>query len=229
MAPAFDINRIQYAMFCQVEMGQKLTLAAALQNSNRSRLDGEPVVLPTPPESPPDIPGFILQSRDGSTTIAVSSTRVDVTVEYEPGTFTNVQDLLEAEEGFILTLSETLANLDPVVSGISRVGVILMLSADLTSVELRDVRDRFLPPNLGLGENRFEVGFLDRQCWPASQVNRWLHFTLAQREDGNASLEIVLDFNTVPQVEGTMDHRSVQEFLETLKPSAVQEMKVFYA
>ena len=214
-------------MFCEVDLEDKLTLAAALRNSNRSRYDGDPLVLPTFPEAPPEIPGFILQSRDGTKTLSVSAARVDVTADHEARAFSSIGAFFEEEGEFFKGLAKTLSNSDQVKSGITRVGVMLTLSANPDDAELENIRARFLPSNFRLGENRAELGFLDRLHWQEIIVNRWLRLTMAGREDRTGSLEVILDFNTVPQVDLIMDDDKIAGFLENLRSQAEGEMKVF--
>ena len=228
MALSFDIHRSQCAMLCEVDLEEKLTLAAALRNSNRSRYDGDPVVFPTVPEAPPEIPGFVLQSRDGTKTLSVSAVRVDVNDDHEARAFSSICALIKEEGEFLKGLAQTLSSSDQVKSGITRVGVVFTLSANLDDAELENIRARFLPSNPGLGENRSELGFLDRLQWQEISVNRWLRLTMARREDRTGSLEVILDFNTVPQVGLIMDDAKIAGFLENLKSQADEEMKVFH-
>jgi hypothetical protein len=50
---------------------------------------------------------------------------------------------------------------------------------------------------------------------------------MAGREDRTGSLEVILDFNTVPQVDLIMDDDKIAGFLENLRSQAEGEMKVF--
>lgn len=229
MALSFDINRSQFALFCQVDLEDKLTLAAALRNADRARFDGDPVFLPSVPDAPPEIPGIILQSRDGNKTLSVSSSRVDATASYDLAAFADIRSLMQTEAEFLVSLAETLSSSDQVNNSINRVGMMVALSANLGDSDLAHVRQQFLRAEFGLGQNRLELGFLDRQQWETLEVNRWFRATAVHEGNGTGSLEIVLDFNTVPQADRIIAEDEIMLFLETLKSRADEEIKVINA
>lgn len=227
MALAFWVNRSQCALFCQVDLTDKLTLAASLRNSNRRRFDGEPVLLPIPPDAPPEIPAILLQSKDGNTSLSVSSARVDVTVNHATEVGQSVRELLVQEGELFRSLAETLSSAEQAQGGISRVGVIVTLNTNLDMSELERVRNRFLIQSFVLGQKRSELRFLDRQMWGQFQVNRWLRLGLSREEDGAGLLEVILDCNTIPEVDYNFDGDGVGKFLELLEHKVDEELKVF--
>ena len=227
MALAFQINRSQCAMFCRVDFADKLTFAAALRNSNPNRFDGEPVLLPSLPDAPPEIPEIVLSSKDGSTSLLVSSTRVDVTVNHAPEAFANYRALLEEDGSLFRSLAEVISKADQVQSAIGRVGIILALNANLNVSEVEQVRNRFLNSDFRLGQNRVELRFLDRQPWDKFQANRWLRIGMSREEDGTGSLDVILDCNTIPEVNYNLDGNGIGQFLEVLKSKVDEELKVF--
>ena len=229
MAFSFEVNQIQFALFCKVNMAEKLNLAAVLQNSNRNRFDGEPLLFPSPPDAPPEIPGFVLQSRDGSTALVASSSRVDINVSYEPGQFPDIPSLLEEEGNFLQGLAEALSEASQVEGDISRMGLSVTLSADLDESEIKRVLDHFLGPVQTMGKSRTELGFLDRQSWGEFQVNRWLRLSISQPSDDSHSLVVMLDFNTVYREGYNISGDEIGQFLEMIKWKTAEEMKVFDA
>ena len=227
MTLSFEIKRSHLVMFCLVDLNEKLSLAAALQNSNRNRFDGEPMLLPPLPDALPEVPGIVLQSKNGSASLTVSAARVDVAVNHPGGAFRTVRDLLGKEEAFFKRVAETLSSSDQVKNTFSRLGMILTISAQLDDSRLAQVRKRFLNPQLETGCHRIELGFLDRQEWGDFQVNRWLRVATSVQDNRSGSLEVTLDFNTIPQMEYNVDSVGVGQFLEMLKSKADSEMKVF--
>ena len=227
MALSFEIRSSQCVLFCEVDLEEKLALAAALKDSNRSRFDGEPLLLPIPPDAPSELPAVVLQSKDSSIALTMSATRVDVTVNHPPGRFTNIPALLEGEATFLRGIADALLNSGHAQSQISRVGVVLVLSAQADSFELGRVRGHFLTPQVTVGGRRSEFGFLDRQQWEDFRVNRWLRLATSQQADGSGSVEVILDFNTVPQLDHRLDSSRLGQFLEMLKSKADAEMEIF--
>ena len=229
MALSFEIRSSQCVLFCEVDLREKLSLAAALKDSNRSRFDGEPLLLPIPPDAPAELPAVILQSKDSSIALSMSATRVDVTVNHPSGRFTSIPALLEEEATFLRGIADTLLSSGQVQGQISRVGVVLVMSAQADSLELGRVREQFLTPQVELGERRSEFGFLDRQQWENFRVNRWFRLATSRLEDSSGNVEVILDFNTVPQVDYRLDGNGLGQFLELLKSKADAEMEVFDA
>ncbi len=107
--------------------------------------------------------------------------------------------------------------------------MMVALSANLGDSELAHVRSQFLHVGFGLGQDRLELGFLDRQQWETLEVNRWFRATTMYQGSGTGLLEIVLDFNTVPQADRIITEDEIALFLETIKSRADEEMKVFNA
>ena len=227
MALSFQINRSQCAMFCRVDLADKLTLAAALRNSNPKRFDGEPMLLPSLPDAPPEIPGIVLSAKDGSASLSVSSTRVDTTLNHPQGSLWDIRSLVDKESSFFQSLAETLSTADQVQTGISRVGVVLTLNAHVDSDELAQIRNRFLNSHFELGQNRVDLRFLDRQMWEEFQVNRWLRLGMMHEQDGTGSLEVILDYNTIPDEDYNLNGTRIGQFLEVLKSKAGEELEVF--
>src|SRR5437764_13935391 len=61
----------------------------------KDRLNAEPVTLPLPADSPPEIPRIILQSRDGQLKLQTGPSRLDVLQEAEDISPESLQDFLE--------------------------------------------------------------------------------------------------------------------------------------
>ena len=213
MVLLMHVRQCQVALFCQVNLEDKF--------------DGEPILIPAIPDSPPEIPGIVLQSKDGTSSLTVSSARVDITTRYEPGAFDNIPTLIESEKDFISTLAESLSRSGQVEGPIRRIGVIVSLAANTDDSTLSSIRARFLSQELQIGQHRTETGFLDRQSWDGFEVNRWLRLTTSRGRDGSGSVEAAFDFNTIPEEDYNICGKAVSSFLEQLKIRADDEMKVF--
>ena len=227
MAPRMYIQQSRFALFCRVSLEDKLTLAAELRNRNRGRFDGEPLLLPTPPTSLPDLPGIVLRSKDGNSSLTVSSVRVDIETRYEGSQFESIPALIESDRDFLTGLADTISKSEQVDGNIERFGIMLFLSTNVDNETLGRVRAEFLNSSISLGQHRTEIGFLDRQSWKGFEVNRWIRLMTAQLPGSSGLLEVALDVNTIPEIDYNMSEESLGRFLEELKARVVGEMEVF--
>lgn len=101
------------------------------------------------------------------------------------------------------------------------------MSATLGEEMFGKLRQRFVSAEVDLGQYRTEIGLLDRQSWNSFEVNRWVRLMMSKEPSGPELLEVVLDFNTIPELEYDLDAELLTNFLEQLGPRATNEMRVF--
>ncbi len=83
MAKQPQLAKIPFTLFFQPqEFGDKLTLSSRLKNAansvNGDLFDGEALILPVPPNGPPDVPRIQLESRDKSHVMQISLHRMNI-------------------------------------------------------------------------------------------------------------------------------------------------------
>ena len=229
-APDMRTRRVQVALFCQINLEDKLTLAAELRRKNQERFDGEPIMFPTTPNADPGVAAFSLQSKDGNRTLTVSSRRVDVASHYEPESSPVILDAIENERDFILDLVTTLSESEQVDGNVNRIGVLLAVIADIDDSDVDGIRSVFLAPGVTLGRRRFDVVFLDRMPWENFDVNRRMRLAMSQQSNTkDASLELTMDYSTMPGQTHHVDGPWVATFLDQLKVMSAKEMEVLNA
>ena len=229
-APDMRTRRVQVALFCRINLEDKLTLAAELRRRNQERFDGEPIMFPPTPDADPGVPAFSLQSKDGNHTLTVSSRRVDVTSHYEPESAPVILDAIEKERDFIFGLVTTLSGSEQVDGNVNRIGVLLAQVADIEDSYIDGIRGIFLAPGITWGRRRFDVVFLDRMPWDNFDVNRRMRLAISQQSNTKAaSLELTMDYSTVPGQTHNVDGPWVVTFLDKLKVMSAKEMEVLNA
>ena len=184
-------------------------------------------MLPSIPNSPPELPGIVLQSKDSKSSLTVSSARIDVTKQYDPGALENIPILIDTESKFYTGLAETISQSAQIEGNVTRVGIIVVLDTAVDNATSVRLREAFLSSNLHLGQHRTELGLLDRQTWEGFEVNRWLRLMTSQQPDESNRLEAVLDFNTIPERDYNFTSDVLSDFLAQLKNKAEEEMRVF--
>ena len=131
-APDMRIQRVQVALFCRINLEDKLTLAAELRRRNHERFDGEPIMFPPSPGATSGLPAFSLQSKDGNHTLTVSSHRVDAVSQYELASRPVILDAVANEKEFVLDLVATLSESEQVDGDVNRIGVLCPWAPTLT-------------------------------------------------------------------------------------------------
>ena len=229
-APDMRIQRVQVALFCRINLEDKLTLAAELRRRNQDRFDGEPIMFPQTPNDPPGLTAFSLQSKNGNRTLTVSSRRVDVTTQYEPESLPVILDAVENEKDFILDLVTSLSESEQVEGDVNRIGVLLSCIADIDDSVVGGIRSVFLAPGVTLGRRRFEVVFLDRMPWQDFEVNRRMRVAMSQQSNTTtASLELTIDYSTLPGQTHNVNRLWAATFLDQLKAKSVEDMEILNA
>lgn len=75
----FQLTRLPFTLFHPPQdIGDKLTLSSRLRGALAEVLDGESLILPVPPNGPPDVPRIQLESRDKSWVLQVTMQRISL-------------------------------------------------------------------------------------------------------------------------------------------------------
>ena len=227
-APDMRIRKVQVALFCQVNLEDKLTFAAELHRRYQERFDGEPAMSPN---VSPGRPAFSLRSSDGSHTLTANSRRVDVTAQYPAESSLTIAEAIDNEAGLIVELVAALRELEQVEGNIDRMGVLLSLEdADVDDSAVDRVRNMYLAPGVALGQRRSEVMFLDTVPWEEVEVNRRVRLVISPRFGSTPpSLELTAVYTAAPGEADGVTQPWVSVFLDQLKTKCVVELEVLSA
>ena len=80
----FLLDNIRIHLFSSLDLTDSLETAKSLRSKLQYKLDGEPIVLPVPENTPSHIPRISLRSKDGNYTCDVSSDKLTLSYS-EPG------------------------------------------------------------------------------------------------------------------------------------------------
>jgi hypothetical protein len=196
----FFVRRIQVAIFGDIDLANKIEVAAGLSKTAENLFDGEPTILPIPIDAPPEIPRVILASKDSTRSCNVMPTRLDFffTQKERPG-----KKLSEVKEDYLGWLSDiaevTKAKLKVKVE---RLGIITELAIFPEQEPIRFMREMFLREEPFGGSREIHLNILDRFMWDTMEVNRWYRFRcfssgIAEEPD---ALHVLIDINTLPEV-----------------------------
>ncbi len=73
----FHLAKLPFTLFFQPQdFGDKITLSSRLRDAADGVFDGESLILPVPPNGPPDVPRIQLESRDKSLVMQISLMRL---------------------------------------------------------------------------------------------------------------------------------------------------------
>jgi len=80
-----SFSRLQTALFLtSLDSTRMLELATAIRNAAGGLLDADPMMLPLPSDSPPEIPRLTLRSSDRQWACQMSGNRLDLVFELSP-------------------------------------------------------------------------------------------------------------------------------------------------
>jgi len=169
---------------------EKIDLLEKVNGKCGAILDGEPVVLPVPPDGPPDIPRFQLNSKDNAYRYGISLVRSDLSFHQidEPNSqITDVSiDLLKFEKELLNIYVQEKS------WKITRLALIVDYVAELEDKTSEFIMNNFLKQKDSYSS--VELSLLKKGAINGHNINRWFRIKCIERVAN--SLHLKVDINT---------------------------------
>lgn len=206
------LRSAQCAFFTRLDLADKLRVGSVLRGALQGILDGEPLVLPSFPDAPAEVPQVILRSKDQSRECTVSSARVDFhyrAPDPQGVTQDHIERHLENAKRLHSAICQDLGG------RVIRVGLLTQFELRLDEEAALFIRDRFLKPEAPPGKRGVQLSTLGRETWNDIEVNTWVRVRGEHARDDPAAayvLRVASDINSVPEQEYDFDPPTLERF-----------------
>lgn len=201
MSYNFKLQSLQTALFTPgVDLSRPLEVAQGLISATGNLFDGQPIILPIPPDAPPEVPRIIVKNANNSYACNVSQNRIDFNFT-EKGTHGTLKDKSDKYLNYLLSIVEMLkSNLK---ISITRIGTIATLLLSLQESSNKFIVEKFLKEHLFDGSYDVQFSILKKLQLTGYEVNCWFRLnTLRKVEDptNDKAVLVTLDVNTQSEI-----------------------------
>lgn len=228
--PLFQIARIPLTVFFQPrDFGDKITLLSRLRDASDGALDGDPLVLPLPPNQPAELPRLQIESRDK--TLLMQATLDRLNLEWNrrgpapPGWDATAPRFLGMARNILRVFVGEYAR---AVRFAANPHFFLRLDRSaneyLSTYVLQPDRvlDRPRSMRIGLHET-LKIG---ERAW-----NLWMNVATARNQKNpqdDDGLIVHFDFNSIPEDPRPLTAEEILESLEALAPMMDARLRAFF-
>jgi len=229
MSYTFQLQQLQTALFTPgVNLTKPLDIAQGLISATEPLFDGQPIILPIPPDAPPEIPRIIVKNSNGSYACNVSQNRVDF-IFTEKGIFRPIRGESDQFLNYLLSIVDFLKS-DLKIS-INRIGIITMLLLPLRESSSRFIAQKFLKEQLFSDTYEIQFGILKRSQLTGYDVNCWFRLnTLRNVNDpsNDRMMLVTYDINTQPEVSYDLNKDQVGIFFNFTIKYTEEDLKIYF-
>lgn len=211
---------IQTAFFTPgLVFSDKLSLSSQLIKETGNIFDGDPIMLPLPPDAPQELPRIILKSKNDKHILEIKSSRINFIVkddqkdriqkEYPAPFINDYQNKLQTLSGSIINIFKT---------KIVRLGFVLNLQFKVNNAveiikksyikEVKFTKDTF---DLNLGFlNKISLNNIDANIWFRANALRSM-----EKDKDNKILLVMFDTNTISEKILDLTDQNIIDFTKT--------------
>jgi len=211
---------IQTAFFTPgLIFSDKLSLSAQLIKESGNIFDGDPIMLPIPPEAPPEFPRMILKSKDEKYILEIKSSRIDFIVKsdekdksqknYPATLIKDYQNKLQSLSSSIISVFKT---------KIVRLGFIINIQFKVNDAVEIIKKSYISDSKFTKDAYDLNIGFLNKITLNSTNTNIWFRANASRSPDedkDNKILLVMFDTNTVPEKILDLTAQNITDFTKT--------------
>jgi len=211
---------VQTAFFTPgLVFSDKLSLSAQLIKETGNIFDGDPIMLPIPPDAPPEFPRMILKSKDEKYVLEIKSSRIDFVVKsdqkdksqknYPATLIKDYQDKLQFLSSSIISIFK---------AKIVRIGLILNIQFKVNDAVAVIKKSYVNDSKFTKEAYDLNIGFLNKETLNGIDANIWFRanaLRLPEKDKDNKILLVMFDANTVPEKVLDLSDQNITDFTET--------------
>lgn len=196
-----------------IDFSSKLLIASSVREIANQYLDIDPLLLPLPPNTPPEFPHITMRNENNGWMFQMAPGRFDIIIE-EPFQFQTYQNSAELIQGVSINiLNRLISNFH---ARVNRVGLI---STNITELENATEYIQIKYLNLDNVEDSEEVRlhYLHRLDVHSFHLNRWVRMNAVKSiGQENSRINLVIDINSRPEYLLNVDIDSAMGFFTTV-------------
>jgi len=198
------ITNIQLSLFSPgINLSNKVDLLAKMKKNAGKYLNGDPVVLPIPVDTPPEIPRLILKDERGNISLNISVNKIDLFIRPAdekgkvPEVYTSLIDELETIYKKILNTLYGSTEL-----AINRVGFVVIGESEIQKTD-KQLGKKYLSAKFAKTKwEKIYLGLLEKDNIDKKNSNIWFRINSGMKKDSDRDknkIVIIFDTNTIAQ------------------------------
>src|SRR3989344_2896066 len=208
---------IQTAFFTSgLILSDKLILSSQLIKETGNFLNGDPIMLPIPPDAPPEFPRMILKSKNEKYLLEIKSSRIDFIVKDDQADKSQKNypaQLIKDYQTKLQSLSSSIINIFK--TKVIRLGFVLNLQFKVNDA-VEAVKKSYIK-DIKFTKDIFDVnaGFLNKITINNLTTNIWFRVNALrspEKDKDNKILLVMFDMNTVPEKILDLTDRNIIDF-----------------
>lgn len=220
--------RLQAAVFLStIDFSSKFKIAAIVREQAGTRLQADPLLLPLPPDSPPEFPHIVIRDGGNGWGFQMAPGRFDLIIERGPQLPRVELNQLTDEIGqTLLAVWRGLAT--QLRAQANRIGlVVTTVTEEAHPQEL--LRQTYLNPSYGQGALESHLGILHKSKVNGLSLFHWIRLrALPANELVPARLVAEIDINTTGEQPFEVNEATIQSFLDVAQRLIVQTLSTYH-
>lgn len=229
MSYNFQLQQLQAVLFTPgIDLSKPLNIAQGLISATGNLFDGQPIMLPIPPDAPPEIPRIIVKNARGTYTCNVSKNRIDFIFSAKDTPLT-LKDGSDKFLNHLLTLADFLRN--SFKMSINRVGTIGTLVLTLQESSNKFIPVKFLKEHLFGDTYEIQFGVLKKVPLAGYEANCWFKMnTLRNTKDlaDDRAMSITFDINTQQEATYDLNKDQIGLFFNSAIKYVEESLKIYF-
>lgn len=225
----FQLQQLQTALFTPgINLTKPIDIAQGLISATGTLFDGQPIILPIPPDAPPEVPRIIVKNSNDSYTCNVSKNRIDF-IFTEKGNFRSIRDEKDKFLNHLLSLADLFKSNFKI--SINRIGTIATLLLPLKESSNKFISEKFLKEHLFTGTYEIQFGILKKLQLTGYEVNCWFRLnTLRNMQDvsDDRAMSVTFDVNTQPEVSYDVSKDQIGIFFNSAIKYIEENLNVYF-
>lgn len=218
----FELKKIQVGFFlATIDTSSKLNIASAVSSSAREYLNIDPVLLPFPPDSPPEFPLIIIKNDATGWNFQLSPSRFDIVFSPVEKIKTNFEKSIELIE----TVSSNIFNVlsENFGARVNRLGIVANNSSNINNAT-DYLQNKYLITKLSDGASETRLSYIHKHEISPFEVNEWIR-VVAKNSPAEFILEI--DINTKGELPILVDNEILHKFFTISRNQIINNIVEF--
>ncbi len=226
------VLNLQTVLFVNnLNLTNKLDLARDILQSSTGLYDGDPLILPLPPNAPPEIPRLRLKNSDETFVCNISMNRIDCIYNSTPQSVLLPQPALsEKYQSAVADLAEVIkANYGATIFRLGFIPSFMIELHNQTSGEY--IQQNFIKAGTFRHAVDFQLNVLNRYTNDDFELNKWIKFNqirMGDEKTNKSRLVILFDINTVTEVFYNLGGPQISKFFEYAEHLIQQDLVSYH-
>lgn len=225
----FQLQQLQIALFTPgINLNRPLDIAQGLISATGTLFDGQPIILPIPPDAPPEVPRIIVKNSNDSYTCNISKNRIDF-IFTEKGMFRSMRDEKDNFLNHLLSLVDLFKSNFKI--SITRIGTIATFLLPLGESSNKFITEKFLKEYLFGGTYEIQFGVLKKLQLAGYGANCWFKlntFRNMQDVSDDRAMLVAFDVNTQPEVSYDLNKDQIGIFFNSAIKYIEETIEIYF-